>query len=320
MDNFIDFVNSEIRKAVPPQWKFIASEKLLKKDGVKISTAFRSSGINGKSFLINVMVLPQSLAIDETKTQAMVALRDYILSKDCMLLVVVEQSDSRFQDDNGVFESEELTLLSPFYLCLTCYKNDNYQTTLNGEHAQQLHTLIKELWSGRLRYNGPAAGTQRVNLEIMADACWKCGRAMKTVTGIVFPDKQLTSWNNDQWRYYNSLVPLASMQSTDAESIQAFVEQMRQQDSSITPVSNRFSNTVKRKYWSASCPWCDALRGNFHVSDDRMQYLHDFESRLNGSLSYNSFEMNASPLFLRNLLSAWEGCAHACLIEWAKMD
>lgn len=129
-----------------------------------------------------------------------------------------------------------------------------HSSIIDGNKYENLSNVIRDIWSGKLRFSGPQIGIQQINLEIMIDKCWKCKNIMKTVSGIVFPNKQLDKWDNEDWLYYNQLVTLSSLNSTQVQDIKNFVCILRMYDDSITLVDFRFSKTAKSKYCGAVCP------------------------------------------------------------------
>ena len=320
--DFYQYVDHEIEKALPTTCKRIASDKLLGKAPTNIRHAFMSAGKNGKAKLINVLVLSPDLDIDDSHlTDRLIKLRDYILSKDCMLVVIYPEEDNRSIDDLGVFIDEELVSNGPNFLVIRCIVELGYKAEIEFERFDTVKDIISDLWEEKLVYKGPTIGSQHVNIELMADSCWKCGIDMSTVTGIVFPDKQMSNWDNGYWRYYNRLVQLSELEGEVAEELQSVVENLRQnsaEGSRITPVSYRYSKTVSESYFAASCPNCGMLRGDFHVIDKRMDFLHSLESRSNGQLRYHRAILNINQKTINNLGDGSEYCDHTCDIGWSR--
>lgn len=316
--NFLDLVDSEIQKALPPDCKRIASDKLLGREPVKIRYAFHTLSLQGKSKLVNILVLPPTLKLDGYLEDQLIKLQDYILSKDCLLVVVHKEDEENTLGDIGGFVEDRMAVNSNNLLWIRCIANKSFKTCVVYPHFEDLHTIIHDLWNGTLQYRGPLIGYQQVNLELMKDECWKCGKPMKTVTGIVLPNKQLNRWNNTDWSYYNQLVGLSQLSGNNAQAIHEVVENLRQNDRYITPVGDRYSNTVKTSYLAAACPHCDALRGDFHVNDYRMQYLHSLNSRLNGELQYHSVKLYISQEIINHLSEGYEGCDHTCGAGWER--
>lgn len=318
MKEIYQYIDNEIKNALPEKWRFIPKDKLLGKDDYKISYAFNSSGNRGQSKLINILVLDSEIKLDGITESQIVKLRDYIISKDCLFVVVVEQRNSKHLDDSGIFESESLKINHENYISLYCCHDQGLKTTIDGIKYEDLSLILGDLWKGRLKYFGISKGIQQVNLEIMEDECWKCKEKIRTVTGIVFPNIQLNTWNNEDWLYFNQLYPLSKINSNNADKIKNFVETLRRNDNSIGVVDYRYSNTVKMSYLASSCPKCNSMRGDFHVQDDRIGFLHDLDSRLDGSLNYYSIELDIDNLMVENLDDGFEGCPHTCIMGWSR--
>lgn len=306
------------KNSLPSTWKRIPTEKLLGRGPCKIRHAFHSAPIYGKSKLINLLVLPLSLEVDDRLEDQLIKLRDYILSSECMLVVISEEEQSRLLADMGQFIEDCLLIDSSDFLWITCSRDQGYKTMIDSEAFEDLHTVIYDLWKGILRYDGPTIGLQQVNLELMQDECWKCHKPMMTVTGLVFPNVQLERWDNADWLYYNQLLPLSDLKGDNARSIQQFVDLIRTVDTTITPVGNRYSNTEQASYTAASCPHCKALRGDFHVADYRMQYLHSLESRIDGHLKYYSISLRIDQELIESLMNGCEFCDHTCACGWKR--
>jgi hypothetical protein len=315
---FYDIVDQEIQLAIPATWKKVPSEKLLGNEPCKIRHAFNSCKVSGETKLINIIVVPLSFKLSATTENQLVRLRDYILSKDSMLVVINEEKRSDSLGDTGVFIEEVLLTCSPNFLWLTCAEDKNYRTNATGLDFEDLSSVIHDLWKGTLRYEGPQPGLQKVNLELMHRNCWKCNCCIKIVTGIAFPNRQLSSWNNFDWQYYNQIIPLSEIGTQYQKDIQKFVDRLRENESSITPVGARYSQNAAEIYFAAICPLCSSLQGEFHVQDARMDFLFSLDSRITGQLEYHSFPMVVDHGLLTTLGNGGEACDHACGLGWIR--
>jgi hypothetical protein len=291
MSNFYNVIDHEVLKSIPLNWRLVPEDKLLGKSPYKIRYAFNSSMISGKSKLINILVLGSSISLDKYTKDRIIQLRDYILSKDCILIVIYEEETEKSLNVMGQFVEEDIRMVNPNFISIACYQDQYYRTKINGTGFENLNESIHDIWNGTLRYFGPTAGLQRVNLELMRYNCWNCKKSIKKVTGVVFPDQQLKQWDNADWLYYNQLLPLAKLDADNGLLIGQYADRLRTKTTLITPVSYRFSRTEGRSYLAASCPNCSQLQGNFHVSDERMQYLHNIGSRFDGGLQYYSIQL-----------------------------
>ncbi len=319
-NNFYQFVDQQVEKAIPATWKKIPPEKLPGKGNFKIKHAFHSSPLYGQSRLINLLVLPLSLEINEGSEGQLIELRDYIQSKDATLVVISEEERSGALGDTGIFIDERLRINSAGFLWIVCGRDQQYRTRIDSDAFEDLNTVIHDLWKGMLYYDGPSAGLQQVNLELMQDECWKCHIPMTTVTGLVFPNTQLQRWDSPDWLYYNTLLPLSELDGENARSIEQFVHLLRKVDTDITPVKYRHSRARADSYFMANCPHCKAKRGDFYVDDDRTQYLHSLESRITGQLKYFSISLNIDQESIDSLMDGYEGCDHTCICGWRRRE
>ena len=317
-NSFYEIVDREVQKALPANWKQIPAEKLLGKSPYRISHAFHSATTEGKSTLINILVLPKPIKIDDDAEDQLRNLRDYILSKNCLLVVISENESADAWGEVSIFVSESLYKNNANFLWLQCSEEKRYQTTVDYEVLEDLHVVLRDLWKGKLKYEGPRAGYQQVNLELMEDECWKCSAEMKTVTGIVFPDRQLGNWANAEWRYYNQHLSLSNFEGKNAEVLKQYVDQLRLTDDNITPIGSKYSHTIKSSYLAASCPYCNSLRGDHYVSEERIGYLHSLETRFDGSLEYHSIRLHIDDDLLDSWHSGYEGCDHTCEAGWLR--
>jgi hypothetical protein len=264
------------------------------------------------------MVLPMSLALDKSLETQIVKLRDYIISKSCVLIVINEDTHANSLGNTGIFIEDHLVVDCPEFLWLQCSHEENYKTSLGSTLFEDLHKVIRGMWLGEIGYAGPKTGLQQVNLEMMVDRCWSCRRDIKTVTGIVFPDKQLERWDNADWLYYNQLLPLSEITGFTAGVIAGYVETLRKKDTAVTPVGDRFSKTIQASYFAASCPYCNKLLGDFHVGDHRTQYLHSLDSRKKGLLQYHSMPLSVDQNMITTLRRGYEDCDHTCGMGWER--
>jgi hypothetical protein len=79
--------------------------------------------------------------------------------------------------------------------------------------------------------------------------CWRCGNLIKAVRGYIT---------------HRAFVSLAHV--SDTRTVVAVVMELRQRDPKISPVSHRYSKTVKNRYFAAECPDCRALFGDFFMT------------------------------------------------------
>ena len=88
-------------------------------------------------------------------------------------------------------------------------------------------------------------------LQIAPMVCWRCGNLIKAVRGYIT---------------HRAFVSLAHV--SDTRTVAAFVMELRQRDPKISPVSQRYSKTIKGQYFAAECPNCRALFGDFFMTNE----------------------------------------------------
>ena len=183
--------------------KLFADEKLLGKVPYKVRYAFFYR-FERYSKLINILTLPQSIQFNDTLEKELLRLRNYILSKNCMLIVIYEQrSDYEKVDHLLEFLIEDFDLISDNYYSIPFYK----------EKAVDILDEISNTLLEAISFEGPRVSRQIVNIEVAEDECWKCHKKMMTVTGVVFPNMKLNDWNNTKWQYYLQSLSIVSIPS-----------------------------------------------------------------------------------------------------------
>ncbi len=237
-------------------------------------------------------------------------------------MVFYEDADRGPVEQWADFASERLDLIHPGFLCLPAaqLRSGTWVVEPDFECVQTLSCTLLALWNGTLAYVGPVEGMQLVGVELMADKCWKCKAELRTVTGLVIPDRLVSGWKTTEWRYFQSLLRLASLDEGTVAAILNRLPLWRAEDPCITPIEMRSTRGSGTSYWAATCPICGSVRGDFHAAEARLDYLHDLESRRQGLLSYRPLKLNLSREMLSALFSEAQCCAHSCLAGWALQD
>jgi hypothetical protein len=92
---------------------------------------------------------------------------------------------------------------------------------------------------------------QPVRLQLAPIICFRCRKRIKAVRGYV---------------YGEAFIPLIDV--SDQVQVTALVEDLRKRDPDITPVDMNYSKTVNQRYFSATCPHCSMLCGDFFMTDE----------------------------------------------------
>jgi len=318
MDGFDETVGREIRLVIPADYFVQPGGRLPVAPGINCFI-FRASLLNEWSERIQVIALSEAFTLTAELENHLTTLRDELGSREELLVVISVQETFMEGNDLTDFIDGSLKADSPYFLSLCLYRDQAFKTTVDGEIFEDLHRVIRDVWTGWIGFNGPTTGLQQVNIELMRDACWKCHRPMQTVTGLVFPDRQLDSWDNDSWLYFNQLIPLSALADKYALAVQAFAGNRRKRDPMVTPVAYRYSRTTGPSYWAAGCPHCNALRGDFYVHEARTAYLFELTSRSNGDLEYASILLDADRELIALLGAGSEACPHTCIMGWSRL-
>jgi hypothetical protein len=194
---------------------------------------------------------------------------------------------------------------------------EDYAAAATWNRPEPLADVIRDLWSGQLVYRGPCEGVQTVGVEIMKGACWRCHFSLDTVTGIVFPDREVADWSRPDWTYYQALLQLARIPDPIIPALSAAVEAWRSAgDRRLTVIRWRYSQTVDYAYWAAECTACGAFQGDFPLMEERMQLLDDLDSRRTGILSYRPLRLDVPRQALQELTWGAEVNPHARFLGW----
>lgn len=296
-------------------------KKLPGKGSCKIRQAFRSLITQTK--VINILVLPVSLELDDYIESQLISLRDSILSRG-YILIIISEDETQSLGYTGQFIEDNLEIASPDILWIRCIRDQDYKASINWSDSEELHVIIRNFWIGRLCFEGPIPGWQQVNLELMRAECRNCHKPIKVVTGIVFPDRQLERWDNHDWLYYNQIIQLSEIDDEHIRVIQRHVDQLILKGPSITPINNLYTPADEeygcddKLYAAAICPFCNAPLEDMQVAEDRMEYLFSTQSRIDGNLEYHSIKLHVDQELIETLKFGGEGCNHTRFLGWVK--
>jgi hypothetical protein len=336
---FLDTVDAAVEQALPAGWPRVPREWLPAHGSMRARHAFRlAAWANdpraetcrqrrpapgaGPAPYLAIVAAPPFPARTPAAQGELAGLVDRILSRGASLLLLFQHVD----DPDGWIR-EQVSCPHPRFLCLPCTPpaaaggsaGDGFAYTVvpTGSRREPLAETIRGLWSGQLRYRGPGEGAQTVGVEIMQDECWRCRRALATVTGIVFPDREVTDWARLDWAYYRQLLDLARIPDTMIPALSAAVDGWRAAGASdMTLIRWRFSRTVSYAYWAAECPFCHSFRGDFPMMEARSRWLHDLDSRRTGILGYRSLHLDVPRQALQELTWGWEVSPHCRDFGW----
>lgn len=244
MSDFTTITEHEIHRAIAPNPVQLTGQAPVKRYDAEAADGLRP---------IHIITLAINFMWTDKAKSRLLALRDQLVTQRELLLLIAESTDARYESDLTEVISEEIAIESPYFMGLQCYRDHDYQTTIDGMSFEPLQRVIQEIRWGGIVYNGPVTGRQAVNVELIKDSCWKCQQHMRTVTGLVFPDRQLPAWDSEDWLYYSQLVALGSLPDRYALPVQAFAKELNNRDPLVTPVQYRYSRTTQSSYWAAVC-------------------------------------------------------------------
>jgi hypothetical protein len=317
---FLAAIDAAVDRALPAGWPRVPRRRLPARGSVHARHAFRLANHSGPGSYLAIVAVPPlpRIAADERDLSALV---DHVIALGASLLLLFEH-----EDDPDGWVREHVDFPHPRFLCLACApphesanEGGDYTAELVHDRRVPLSAAIRDLWSGALFYRGPAEGMQTVGLEIMKDRCWRCHAALDTVTGIVFPDREVADWSLPDWAYYRQLLDLARIPDSLIPALSAAIECWRAAgDRCLTVIRWRHSKTVEYAYWAAECTACGAFRGDYPLMEERQQWLETLESRHAGILSYRPLRLDVPRQALQELTWGWEANPHACFLGWRR--
>jgi hypothetical protein len=318
---FLAAIDAAVEQALPGGWPRVPRQRLPARGSIQARHAFRLAGDGGRAPYLALVALPPFTARSPAVESDLVALIDHVLARGASLLLLYQH-----EDDPDGWVRERVDFPHPRFLCLACApsdraeraeRDDEYTAAPFNDWPAPLSGVIRDLWSGDLVYRGPMEGMQTVGIELMKDRCWRCRAAIDTVTGIVFPDREVSDWSLPDWAYFQQLLELARIPDPLIPAVQAAIDVWRAAgDRHLTVIGWRYSKTVEYAYWAAECTACGAFQGDWPVMEERQLWLGNLESRLTGRLSYRPLRLDVPRQALQELTWGCEVNPHACRLGW----
>ncbi len=253
--------------------KIISEDKLFTKGNVRVDFSFYSN-----NNFINTFIIDNYYELTENKRQNLLSLINYLLKKKVYVVFLYSENN----DEASIFVSEELQIINPFFLSAT-YLIENQTPLIELFECKLLFSkVITSIFSNDLYYYGPQIGYNRVGIELIKDNCWKCKNEIFSVTGIVIPNKKVNNWKLEDWNYFHTNLNLKDLPIDLTKMIKDKVEYYKlNYKQNVTSIMNNYSNTMKLKYPSATCPYCNKMRGDFYLNEKRMDFMHNLGDNIN---------------------------------------
>jgi hypothetical protein len=311
--DFLAAIDAAVELALPVGWPRVPCERLPACGSTRARHAFRRPAMEGPGAYLAVVAAPDFAGRSVGSEGELAALVELILGRGASVLLLYEAGE-----DPDDWIHDFVSCPHPRLLTLACH-GTVYEVEPTWAGREPLLHAIRDLWSGGLFYDGPCEGAQTTGVEIMRDSCWRCRADLRTVTGIVLPDREVEDWSAPDWTYFQQLVELAAIPDTLIPTLSAAVDGWRAAgEVRLTPIRWRYSKTVQDSYWAAECPACGAFRGAFPVMEERMRYLHDLASRQRGDLSYHPLTLDVTRQLLRDLAQGAEVNPHCRPYSWRR--
>lgn len=301
-----DFLNNDL-KELGPEIQLMAEEKLFKRGNVQVSYSFLKDGK-----FINVFIFDKSKIVDSSFESNFESLINYILSKDTMVVVLYSSEN----EDLSIYLEENIKQINSNYFQSRFGIIDNRLFVDFYEGQIEFTKVIKFIYSEGIKFEGPSPGYNRIGIELLQDSCWNCKKDIYSITGIVFPNRKVRNWKNEDWYYYHGPLNLSELPNELILKVQTLINEYRLKYKSNTClVEQNYSNTMKSKYWSSTCPYCNKLMGNFHLSEKRMPLMHDYYGAVDsGKLRYLGLDCQIEQKTINKLNSFHDGVSK--IIGW----
>lgn len=271
-----------------------------------------------KTYIV-ILTIASDVQTSDSIAGIVYPLIDNIQAKNDRLIIIHSNGKSKQENDIQTFLSEQADMFHPNYLRLPVSTNKALLTSVNGEKYTGLKNILKKYYSDEIVFIGPVVGKQIVNIETYKDACSICKKEIFIVSGIVFPKTQLPQWDNFYWKYYNTLIPIYSLPTEYSKQLKKEVNELRKNDSRITPLIFYQDVNAQENDWTVMCPYCNAVINKYEPEDNRSAYIPEPENRINGNLQYHPILIEASQKLINLLNESFEAnCSCVCYGGWVE--
>lgn len=153
------------------------------------------------------------------------------------------------------------------------YKDEGF---IVARYNTPVTEFVAGMLCGKLVWGQKKNNKTVIHLCYNQENCWKCKKSINIINSLMIFDK------NDQL-----LVNLSFTSDSVAKWISKNIPNKILRDKNIGTIKERYSKTVGGRYMSNGCIKCDAIQGNFFISD-----------RLGFGDDYITYEWNYEPLEL----------------------
>lgn len=160
------------------------------------------------------------------------------------------------------------------------FKDENSDIIAHvGQQQMPLKILVASLLNRKLKFcnHSRLKPKQEVSIILFQTQCWKCHKTQYCYT--VYP-KFSTVCGQD----FNMMDSSWSDDTIDKnprvyEAVQRFLESYQDKSIKIGQLKQRFSKTVHHSYLSHGCYYCDAIFGDFYMTDSKLDIYNDLNSQ-----------------------------------------
>lgn len=250
--------------------KYLISQTLYQL-GWEVDTEKRGETPDGEIWIADVYAQKnqEKIAVEvqwSPQTYQETALRQSLYTKSGVKCIWLLKSHKRSSVNALTGDYAYRTYSVPVF---TLTKNDNSQFIVRNIHFRNhetmiltaitlpLNVFIEQIFSKKFFFMPRGNGQLHLQISLLHTDCWRCKQPIKQVAEIqyyfyVYGRLGFVDWNR---------LPIHLAPQADID----FINQVFQPHCGFSPLRPRYSNTTKTTYIANSCPYCDALQGQFFL-------------------------------------------------------
>lgn len=138
--------------------------------------------------------------------------------------------------------------------------NEDTNNFIIPRYNVTLEKFIKGMLNKELTWFPPKKMNVDTGLIIIEDYCWKCGKKISLVSGLLSINKKK---NFEHFYKFNEV----------SATIASILTPNLKKKYHIGEIKQRYSKTVQNKYLSNGCYYCDAIYGDFFLKEETLEFL-----------------------------------------------
>lgn len=231
----------------------------------------------GVKFVFEVQLSPQTYR--KTEERQALYLRDGITA--CWLF---ENDPSKKRN-----EKEDLPVFKVYV------HDDILYVSLKGRKELSLDDFIRDFVNGKIKFCSTLKPLPQIEVNFIEYPCYRCGAInhiyflspFKSACNVVIHKREVWEmWSNNKFAFDKRII----------EKVNEYVGRPDKKYINLATIKNRYSNMAEASYLSFGCKECDAIFGDFYVSDTIMECYYG-----DGVIDKFSFETDATKDFVQDI-------------------